>query len=95
MEGKAGASDLIKEATKQWQSTVETYSKNVFADFNVQKFNEKLESTMKYITQNATELSKKAQGNTEIEKEIGEFTKKQIEALTEQVKTIQVNCSIL
>lgn len=52
--------------------------------------NEKFDQTLKIITQSATELSKKAQGNTEIEKEIREFTKKQIDSFMEQVKSIQV-----
>jgi len=89
LEGKAGVSDMVKEATKQWQTAVETYSKNVPAELNVQKLNEKFESTLKYITQHATELSKKAQGNLEVDKEIREFTKKQIDNLMEQVKSIQ------
>lgn len=61
---------------------------------NMQKMNEKFDQTLKIITQSATELSKKAQGNTEIEKEIKEFTKKQIDAFLEQVKSVQVNESI-
>jgi len=82
---------MVKEATKQWQTTVDTYSKNVSNELNLQKMNERFESTLKYITQHATELSKKAQGNLEVDKEIREFTKKQIDALLDQVKTIQVN----
>jgi len=89
-EGKAGVSDVVKEATKQWQSAVDSASKNLPEELtNVQKFNEKFESTLKSITQNATELSKKAQGNMEVDKEIRDFTKKQIDALMEQVKSIQ------
>lgn len=93
-DSKAGVSDMVKEATKQWQTTVAAYSKNLPEEFtNVQKFNEKFESTLKEIIQNATELSKKAQGNTEVEKEIREFTKKQIDSLMEQAKSIQVSGS--
>lgn len=83
-------SDIVKEATKQWQSAVETYGKGISNELNVQKLNERFETTLKYITQNATELSKKAQGNMEIDKEIREFTKRQIDALMEQVKSVQV-----
>lgn len=82
---------MVKEATKQWQSAVDTYGKNISNELSVQKLNEKFETTLKYITQNATELSKKAQGNLEVDKEIREFTKKQIDALMEQVRSIQVN----
>ncbi|MDK3205726.1 hypothetical protein, partial [Escherichia coli] len=70
-DSKTGVSDMVKDATKQWQTTVDTYSKNLPEEFtNVQKFNEKFESTLKGIIQNATDLSKKAQGNTEVEKQI-------------------------
>lgn len=82
---------MVKEATKQWQTAVDTYGKNITDELNVQKLNEKFEATLKYITQNATELSKKAQGNLEVDKEIREFTKKQIDGLMEQVRSIQVN----
>lgn len=81
---------MVKEATKQWHTAVENYSKNIPEEFNAKKINEKFEETLKYITQNATELSKKAQGNTEVDKEIQAFTKKQIDAILEQVKSIQV-----
>ncbi|MCP6508388.1 hypothetical protein NL478_26865, partial [Klebsiella pneumoniae] len=60
LDGKAGVSDMVKEATKQWQSAVDTYGKNISNELSVQKLNEKFETTLKYITQNATELSKKA-----------------------------------
>lgn len=81
---------MVKEATKQWHQAVETYSKNIPEEFNVKKVNEKFEETLKYITQHATDLSKKAQGNMEVDKEIKDFTKKQVDALMEQVKSFQV-----
>lgn len=81
---------MVKEATKKWHSAVETYSKKLPEELNVKKVNEQFEETLKYITQNATELSKKAQGNTEVEKDIKDFTKKQIDSLLEQVKSVQV-----
>lgn len=90
-EGKAGATDVLKEATKQWQSAIETYTKNLPKEVSLKDFNDKTEQALKYIIEHATEVTKKAQGNTEIEKEIKEFTKKQIDFLMEQVKAVQVS----
>jgi hypothetical protein len=81
---------MVKEATKQWHQTVETYSKNIPEELNVKKINEKFEETLKHITQNASELSKKAQGNVEVEKTVQEFAKKQIDGFMELLKTVQV-----
>jgi len=54
-------------------------------------FTEKSEQALKYLVEHGTEITKKAQGNTEIEKQIKEFIKKNIENLMEQTKSIQVN----
>lgn len=81
----------MKEATKQWEKAVETYSKNVPEDLSVKKLNERYESTLKYITQHATEISNKVKGNGDVEKEIREFTKKQIDSLMDNLKTVQVS----
>lgn len=90
-EGKAGATDVVKEATKQWQAAIDTYTKNLPKEVSLKDFNEKAEQALKYIVEHATEVTKKAQGNTEIEKEIREFTKKNIDFLMEQAKTVQVS----
>jgi len=87
-EGKAGVNDIVKEATKQWQTTVDTYTKNLPKEVSLKDFNEKAEQALKYIVEHATEITKKAQGNTDIEKEIKEFTKKHIDLLTEHVKNV-------
>ncbi|XP_027847470.2 uncharacterized protein LOC114127436 [Aphis gossypii] len=88
-EGKAGATDLVKEATKQWQTAIDTYTKNLPKEVSLKDFNEKAEQALKYIVEHATEVTKKAQGNTEIEKEIREFTKKNIDFLMEQAKAVE------
>ncbi|XP_025193914.1 uncharacterized protein LOC112593635 [Melanaphis sacchari] len=88
-EGKAGVSDVVKEATKQWQSAVDTYTKNLPKELSLKDFNEKSEQALKYIVEHATNISKKAQGNTDIEKEVKEFTKKNIDLLIEQVKSVE------
>jgi len=88
-EGKAGVTDVVKEATKQWQTTIDTYTKNLPKEVSLKDFNEKTEQALKYIVEHATEITKKAQGNTDIEKEIREFTKKNIDFLMEQAKSVQ------
>ncbi|EPZ61883.1 hypothetical protein H477_5889, partial [[Clostridium] sordellii ATCC 9714] len=42
-EGKAGVSDVVKEATKQWQTTIDTYTKNLPKEVSLKDFNEKTE----------------------------------------------------
>jgi len=54
-------------------------------------FTEKSEQALKYMVEHGTEITKKAQGNTEIEKQIKEFIKKNIDNLMEQTKALQVN----
>ncbi|VVC34145.1 Hypothetical protein CINCED_3A010052 [Cinara cedri] len=88
-EGKTGVSDVVKEATKQWESAVDKYSKNLPQDLTPAKLTEKFEKSLKYITDNATELSNKAKGNSETEKEIREFTKKQIDSLFKHVEDLK------
>ncbi|VVC34146.1 Hypothetical protein CINCED_3A002948 [Cinara cedri] len=88
-ESKAGVSDVVKEATKQWQTAVDTYTKNIPQDLSPTKLTENYENALKQITEKATELSKKAQGNSDIEKELREFTKGQIDALLKQVESIK------
>lgn len=91
MENKTGIIDVVKDNVKQWQATVETYYKQLPEGLtDVKKYNEQIESGLKSIAQKATELSQKAQENTELEKTLREFTDKQIEDLTNQVKSIQV-----
>lgn len=60
-------------------------------EVSLKDFNEKAEQALKYIVEHATEVTKKAQGNTEIEKEIREFTKKNIDFLMDQAKSVQVS----
>lgn len=90
LESKPGVSELIKNATNQYQSAVETLNKNLPVDLTPQKLAEKFQETQKTITSNANELWKKAQGNTDLENEIKGFTKKQLDALTEQFQSYQV-----
>ncbi|NP_001155917.1 uncharacterized protein LOC100158873 precursor [Acyrthosiphon pisum] len=88
-EGKASASDVFKESTKNFQAVVDTYIKNLPKDLTLKDFTEKSEQALKYMVEHGTEITKKAQGNTETEKEIKEFFKKQIENLIGQGKAIQ------
>lgn len=83
-------SKVVKEATKKWQEAVDTYSKNLPEDLTAANLGEKYEKSLKYITDHATELAKKADGNKEMEKEIIEFTKTQIDNLLAQVQTVKV-----
>lgn len=92
LEGKTGVTDVVKDGVKQWQAAVEKYSKKTPEGlFDVKRYNEEFENALKYVAQTATDLSKKAGGNTEIEKTIKEFTKGQIDGLMDQVKTIRVS----
>jgi len=54
-------------------------------------FTERSEQALKYMVEHGTEITKKAQGNTEIEKQVKDFIKKNIENLMETTKAIQVN----
>ncbi|KAL4113443.1 hypothetical protein QTP88_017062 [Uroleucon formosanum] len=89
-EGKSSVSDLFKESTKQFQTVVDTYVKNLPKDITMKDFTEKSEQALKYMVEYGTEITKKAQGNTETEKQIKDFIKKHIENLMEQTKSIQL-----
>ncbi|KAL4113444.1 hypothetical protein QTP88_017062 [Uroleucon formosanum] len=77
------------ESTKQFQTVVDTYVKNLPKDITMKDFTEKSEQALKYMVEYGTEITKKAQGNTETEKQIKDFIKKHIENLMEQTKSIQ------
>ncbi|CAI6350614.1 unnamed protein product [Macrosiphum euphorbiae] len=88
-EGKSSVSDLFKESTKQFQTVVDTYAKNLPKDLTMKDFTEKSEQALKHMVEHGNEIYKKAQGNAEIEKQIKEFIKKNIDNLMEQTKSIQ------
>lgn len=46
---------------------------------------------MKHIAQQATSITKKSNGNSEVENNIREFTKKQIDSLVDNLKAVQVS----
>lgn len=89
-QSNPGVSKVVKEAAKKWEEAVNTYSKNLPEDLNPGNLAEKYEKSLKYITDHATELAKKADGNKDLEKEIIEFTKTQIDNLMTQVQTVKV-----
>lgn len=60
-------------------------------EISLKDFNEKAEQALKHMVEYGTEITKKAQGNTEVEKQIKDFIKKNIDVLMEQTKNIQVN----
>jgi len=90
-EGKASVSDVFKESTKQFQTVVDTYVKNLPKDFTLKDFTEKSEQALKHLVEHGTEITKKAQGNAELEKQIKDFIKKNIDTLIDQTKSLQVN----
>lgn len=90
-ETKSGVPDELKEATKKWQTDVETYSKSLPESLSPEKFTEKFQKSLNYITEQSTNLWKKAQGNPEFEKDIQDFTKTHIGALLAKVESVKVN----
>ncbi|KAL5240165.1 hypothetical protein ACI65C_007575 [Semiaphis heraclei] len=88
-EGKTSVSDMFKESTKQFQTTFDNYVKNMPKEISLKDFNEKAEQALKHMVEYGTEITKKAQGNTEVEKQIKDFIKKNIDVLMEQTKNIQ------
>ncbi|XP_050540337.1 uncharacterized protein LOC126904973 [Daktulosphaira vitifoliae] len=89
IEKKTGESEVLKDAVKQWKKAVDTYNHSVPADLTADKLNEKYEKTLKYIKEQANDVYKKAQGNSEVEKDIRDFTKKQLDYLIDNLKTVQ------
>lgn len=92
MEGKTGVSDFVKDSVKQLNENAEDYSKKFPKELtNVNKYNEIIEYGLKAIGQTATDLSKKAQGNTEAVKTLREFTVTLVENFMNQAKSIKVS----
>ncbi|XP_022160272.1 uncharacterized protein LOC111026481 [Myzus persicae] len=88
-DGKTGVSDLFKDSTKQFQTTIDNFVKTLPKDLTLKDFNEKTEQALKYMVEHGTEITKKAQGNTEVEKQIKDFIKKNIDSLLETTKAVQ------
>jgi len=90
-EGKTGVTDVFKESTKHFQTTIDNYIKTLPKDLSLKDFNEKTEQALKYLVEHGTEITKKAQGNAEVEKQIKDFVKKNLDSLIETTKAVQVN----
>ncbi|XP_016663643.1 uncharacterized protein LOC100570731 isoform X2 [Acyrthosiphon pisum] len=87
-EGKSTVSDLIMESSKQFQTAMDTYAKTWPMELFSDDLNEKSEQ-LRHMVEHVNVITERARGNTEIEKQFREFTKKNIEMLMEQTKSFQ------